>query len=161
VTDPYDYNRDGIVNEDDELLARNHETNFLTGLQIITAPQMEMAPAFLPASSEISATDAQSSAVSSPAALPLTSTSSEKELAGHTPIAPLVLNVPVIPARKLTAAPLVIVSQLPVARPKPVSPTSAPDEKILANGLNSQYISKPVILITSKTSGGDPKRRNA
>src|SRR5690606_14886607 len=38
ITDRYDINRDKKVNATDQLIARNHQTNFLSDLKLITAP---------------------------------------------------------------------------------------------------------------------------
>ena len=38
VDDLYDYNRDGLVNGTDQIVARSHQTNPLTMLRLITAP---------------------------------------------------------------------------------------------------------------------------
>ncbi len=38
ITDPFDYNRDGIVDNNDEIIARNNYTYFLNALQLITPP---------------------------------------------------------------------------------------------------------------------------
>jgi len=39
IDDPYDYNRDGLVNATDQMIARSNQTNPLTMLRLITAPQ--------------------------------------------------------------------------------------------------------------------------
>jgi hypothetical protein len=40
LDDPYDYNRDGLVNATDRLIARNNRTGVLTALRLITAPPL-------------------------------------------------------------------------------------------------------------------------
>jgi hypothetical protein len=41
IDDPYDYNRDGLVNGTDQIIARNSQTNPLTMLRLIAAPAAE------------------------------------------------------------------------------------------------------------------------
>ena len=35
IASPYDFNRDGLVNATDQLIARSNQTNFLTALKLI------------------------------------------------------------------------------------------------------------------------------
>ncbi|MEE8452929.1 MAG: hypothetical protein V3R99_13470, partial [Thermoguttaceae bacterium] len=41
IDDPYDYNRDGLVDGTDQLIARNNQTNPLTMLRLISAPAVD------------------------------------------------------------------------------------------------------------------------
>ncbi|MEE8452870.1 MAG: hypothetical protein V3R99_13175, partial [Thermoguttaceae bacterium] len=43
IDDPYDYNRDGLVNGTDQIIARENQTNPLTMLRLITTPAVDAA----------------------------------------------------------------------------------------------------------------------
>ncbi|KKL81774.1 hypothetical protein LCGC14_1991390, partial [marine sediment metagenome] len=43
IDDPYDYNRDGLVDATDQIIARNNQTNPLTMLRLITASAQDVA----------------------------------------------------------------------------------------------------------------------
>jgi hypothetical protein len=49
ITDPYDFNRDGLVNTADRLIARSNRTGLATALRLITVPAIGDAPESLAA----------------------------------------------------------------------------------------------------------------